>query len=134
MRLPPRLDKTRRTRHKLTLLVIRALRLLALLTAFFVVALRGLGGLPAALTCSPVSVEADSQLCPAVPQPVEADSLSLAAVDDDSDDSADALLAPAALELNLLPCGVARGLGCGALVAQRALPSHAPSLERPPRS
>jgi len=75
-----------------------------------------------------------AEFCPATDQPVSDDTLAPVPVDDDSDDSADALLAPVPVELRVLAYGADSGLDCGALAPQRALPSHAPSLDRPPRA
>ncbi len=132
------LDKAPAPRHDLGV-VTRALRFLALLSAFFVVAVRCLGGFPLALACveaapsSDVSTQAPtSSACPESPASDD-DTLAPVALDDDSDDGADALLTPAPVEVKLQFGAVCSGLACSALAHQRALPSHAPSLERPPR-
>ena len=115
--------------------MIRALRFFALLTAFFVVAVRCLGGVPLVLACGSVLPESPAaEFCPATDQPVSDDTLAPVALDDDSDDGADALLAPAPLELSVLTYGIDAGIGRGALAPQRALPSHALGLDRPPRA
>jgi len=113
--------------------VIRALRLLALFTALFVVSLRCSSGFPLTAVCSSLSEFGASQFCPASEEPHEQDTLA-AVFSDDSDDGADALIAPTAPRIQLLTHGAATRGDRGALAAERALPSHAPSLERPPRA
>ena len=114
--------------------MVRALRLLALFSTFFVVAVRCLGGFPLLVACaSSLADAASSQVCPASEQPADRDSLAPIALDDDSDDGAEPVLAPAPLELSALTYGECASVSCGAIDAQRRLPSHAPSLERPPR-
>ena len=86
------------------------------------------------MACAAPSFEAaSSQICPASEQPADQDTLAPVALDDDSDDGVDPLLTPATVELSVLSYGECAALSCGAMVAQRALPSHALSLERPPR-
>ena len=114
--------------------MIRVLRLFALLSAFFVVAVRCLGGFPLALVSVDAVVQSDgSEACPPTDPLAAQDSLAPVAFDDNSDDGAEPALTPAPLEVRLLGHADSVGLGCGTLAAQRALPSHAPNLERPPR-
>ena len=111
----------------------RALRFLALFSALFVVTVRGLGGVPCnAGRATPTAAEA-TQVNPASDEPRERDAL--AAIDlDDSDDDVDAVVAPSPVRIRLLTYGAALAGDGGALTAERALPSHAPSLDRPPRA
>ncbi|MEO8901869.1 MAG: hypothetical protein ABI488_08385 [Polyangiaceae bacterium] len=105
----------------------RALWFLALLSAFFVVAVRCLN-----LAAAPASVAVSS----AEARSDEDEPLSSADVDDDWDDRADSLAAvaaPAITPLVTFTDTQGTGLESGALVSQRALPSHVASLERPPR-
>ena len=116
--------------------VTRVLWLLALLTAFLVVAAR-LAGLPLAVAFAAEDPPdfAVQQLCQderdegvgdgASTPPVE--------VDDDQEQGSAPLMHLASVALKLPPDGESRGLLAGALVDQRALPSHAQSLDRPPR-
>jgi len=106
---------------------------LALLSAFFVVAVRCLSG--------SVPSSANASAVPAVEvRPSSGDDSGQAAaidVDDDTDDSADPLpVLAASAPSRLVTFTDTKGtrLGCGALVAQRALASHRASLERPPRA
>ncbi|MET0792579.1 MAG: hypothetical protein ABW061_13745 [Polyangiaceae bacterium] len=113
----------------------RVFRLFALLSAFFVVAVRCLGGFPLAMACVSASTEGERiAVCPAPEQPADDDSLAPVAAFDNEDDGAEPALAPPPVELSVLTFAEPTGLGCGALAAQRALPSHAPSLDRPPRT
>lgn len=109
----------------------RALWLLTLFSAFFVVAVRCLSGFSDAPSASaPSGVEARPSAGNEGGQDTPAD------LDDDSDDGADpqpALAATAPARLLTFTDTQGTGLECGALAAQRALPSHAASLERPPR-
>ena len=113
----------------------RALWFLALLSAFFVVAVRCLSGLGSAeLPAAGASASSAAEARPSSGN--EGDQDSSADLEDDSDDSTDPLPALAArVPVRLLAFSDTKGTGldCGALVAQRALPSHAASLERPPR-
>ncbi len=112
----------------------RALWFLALLSAFFVVAVRCLSG-PSSVA-SPASTSPASAAEARPSSGNEGDQDSSADLEDDSDDSTDPLPALAArVPVRLLAFSDTKGTGleCGALVAQRALPSHAASLERPPR-
>ena len=119
--------------------MIRVLRLFALLSALFVVAVRCLGGFPLALVGVDAAVRSDgSEVCPpSEPLPAR-DSLAPSAFDvdsdDDSDDGAEPALTQAPVDVRLLGYAEFVALGCGTLTAQRALPSHAPNLERPPRA
>ena len=113
--------------------VTRALRFLALFTALFVVSVRCLSGFPLAAGCVALSDATALEFCPASDEPREDDTLAPVAIDD-SDDGADAVLAPSEPRIRLLTHGGATGQECGALAAARALPSHAPSLDRPPRA
>ncbi|MEI9940681.1 MAG: hypothetical protein WDO69_25995 [Pseudomonadota bacterium] len=110
----------------------RALRFLALFTALFVVTVRCLSGLSLPSACVAVPEAGATEVCPASDQPREEDTLAPVAMDD-ADDGADALIAPTPPHIRLLAHGEASAADCGALAADRALPSHAPSLERPPR-
>jgi hypothetical protein len=118
--------------------VARVFRLLALLSAFFVVAVRCVGGFPVVMVCVPAvalsSEQAPSSVCPPSDQPASEDTLAPVDVADGEDDGAEALLTPSALELALPPFAEPSAAARGALAAQRPLPSHAPSLERPPRA
>ena len=110
----------------------RALRFLALFSALFVVTVRGLGGVPCNAGRATPTAEA-TRVSPASDEPREPDAL--AAIDlDDSDDDVDAVLAPSPVRIRLLTYGAALAGDSGALTAERALPSHAPSLDRPPRA
>ena len=130
----PVLDNTFGSRHDLEA-VIRALRFFALLSALFVVAVRCLGGFPLALVCVDAVVQGEgARACPAPDQPAEQDSLAPVALADDADDGAEPAVTPAPVEIRLLGYAGSAGIGCGTLVAQCALPSHAPNLERPPRA
>ncbi len=113
----------------------RALQLLALLSAVFVVALRFYSVFPAATASAPdgLSVSGASEVHPGPAEPLPQDSLA-ADWDDDSEDGADALIAPARVQLVALEDGNATGLDSRALVEQRARSSHAQSLDRPPRA
>ncbi len=113
--------------------MIRALRFLALFTALFVVTVRSLSGFPAAASCVALAVTGVTEACPADDQPREQDSLAPVAAND-SDDDADPVVAPSPPRIRLLSDGKAFAADCGALAAERALPSHAPSLDRPPRA
>ena len=112
----------------------RALRLLALFTTLFVVSVRFLSGFPA-VDCLALALSGGGaiELCPASEEPREEDTLAPVATDD-ADDGADALIAPAPLRVRLRPYGELPSAKCGALAVERALASHAPSLERPPRA
>ena len=111
----------------------RALRFLALFTALFVVTVRGLGGLPSnAGRATPTAAEA-TQVSPASDEPGQQDAL--ATIDlDDSDDEIDALVAPSPVRIRLLTYDAALVANRGGFTPERALPSHAPSLDRPPRA
>ncbi len=110
-------------------------RLFALLSAFFVVAVRCLGGFPLALSCVAASAEGQqATYCPAPDQPADDDTMAPVAAFDSEDDGAEPALAPSPVEVSLLTFAEPTGVRCGALADQGALPSHAPHLERPPRS
>ena len=126
------LDKARTPRHDCEA-VTRALRFLALFTAFFVVSVRCLGGFPAVLSCASLPTSGVTEACPPSEVPREDDSLAPVAIDD-SDDDADPVVAASPPRIRLLSHGDASGADRGALAAERALPSHAPSLDRPPRA
>ena len=111
----------------------RALRFLALFTALFVVAVRSLGGFPLVAECGALMVSGASELCPASDEPREEDTLAPVTMDD-SDDSVDALITPAPVRVRLLTYREPSAAECGVLAEERALPSHAPSLDRPPRA
>ena len=111
----------------------RALRLFALLTAFFVVSVRCLSGFPLTVACAALPDFGADQLCPLSDEPREEDILA-PVVMDDADDGADALIAPPPPRIRVLKHGHAAGAERGALAADRALSSHARSLERPPRA
>ncbi|MEP7052952.1 MAG: hypothetical protein ABJB12_21480 [Pseudomonadota bacterium] len=111
----------------------RALSLLALLSAFFVVAVRCLGG-PAASSANAPALHS-AAACPSSGD--DDDQAATADLDDDSDDGVDplpALAASAPVRLVTFMDTKGRRLGRGAAVAERPLPSHAASLERPPRA
>ena len=126
------LDNPPAPRHDLSA-VIRALRFLALFTAFFVVTVRCLSGFPLPAACMALPEVGGSELCPASDAPREQDTLAPVAVDD-ADDGADAAIAASGARIRLLTHDQASATDCGASAAERALPSHAPSLERPPRA
>ena len=116
----------------------RVFRLFALLAAFFVVAVRCLGGFPLAMAC--VSASTDTAVdapvtgvCPADEAPPD-DTMAPVAAFDSEDDGAEPALAPPAVEISLLTFAEPVDAGAAAAAYQRALPSHAQSLERPPRS
>jgi len=127
----PALDNLTTPRHDFGA-VTRALRFLALITALFVVTVRCLSGFPLAATCVAALAAGATEACPASDQPGEQDTLAPVALDD-LDDDVDPVVAPSPLRIRLLTEREPTGADCGALVAARALPSHAPSLERPPR-
>ncbi|HEY3665983.1 MAG TPA: hypothetical protein VGL19_08290 [Polyangiaceae bacterium] len=115
--------------------VTRVLRLLVLFAAFFVVAVRCFGSYSAlASAAEPSSRVSKSQARPSPSAPIDQDAPCTAELDDDSDDSADALLAPAPVRLSALIDDAPAGLDRGVWAAQGPLPSHASSLERPPRA
>lgn len=108
----------------------RALWLLALLSAFFVVAVRCLGGFVAS---SPADSVHGAQACVSADDDDEqADTL------DESDDSGFGRLR--ALPVSAVARAVTfadtkgKSLGCGAMTTERALASHRASLDRPPRA
>ncbi len=110
-------------------------RLFALLSALFVVAVRCLGGFPLAMACVSASVDAaQSSLCPASEQPADDDTLAPVTAFDSEDDGAEPALTPQPVEVSLLTFAEPAAMASGVLADQRALPSHAPSLDRPPRS
>ncbi len=110
----------------------RSLRVLALFTALFVVTVRCLSGFPVAALCvAPPAAEA-AEGCQASDQPREQDTLAPIALAD-SDDDADSVVVPSPPRIRLLSEGESSAAHCGVLADERALPSHAPSLERPPR-
>ena len=111
----------------------RALRLFALLTAFFVVSVRCLSGFPLTVACAALPDFGADQLCPLSDEPREEDTLA-PIVTDDADDGADALITPPPPRIRVLKHGRASGADRGALAADRALSSHARGLERPPRA
>ncbi len=111
----------------------RALRILALFTAVFVVSVRFLGAFPVAAECVALAAGGATEVCPASDEPREEDTLAPVAMED-SDDGSDALIAPSPLRVRLLTAGEPTGNKCGVLAADRALASHAPSLDRPPRA
>jgi hypothetical protein len=126
------LDKPVAPRHDCGV-VTRALRFLALFTALFVVTVRCLSGYPSAAVCAGLFVPGAIEICPVTDEPREHDSLAPLA-SDDSDDANDPLVAPLPLRVRLLTCAEPSGPECGMLASDRALTSHAPSLERPPRA
>lgn len=114
----------------------RAFRFLALLAAFLVVVARSASGLSFA-AASPgqgYSGSGISEARPSTNAPVDQDTSAVADVDDDADDSADALIAPAPVRLVALVDEAGAALGGSAWVDQRALPSHALTFDRPPRA
>ena len=133
-RSAPTLDNPRAPRHELGA-VTRVFRFFALLSAFFVVAVRCLGGFPLTVACVSASVEvAESGVCPPSDHPADDDTLAPVPAFDSEDDGAEPALTPAPVEVSLLTFAEPSGEAGGVLAEQRALPSHAPSLERPPRS
>jgi hypothetical protein len=127
-----RLDNPPAPRHDLGA-VTRALRFLALFTALFVVTVRCLSGFPWADACAALPDPGAIGVCPASDEPREHDALAPVAVDD-TDDASDAVIGSSPLRVRLLAYGDPSGTQCGILAGQRALTSHAPSLERPPRA
>jgi hypothetical protein len=113
--------------------VTRALRFLALFTALFVVTVRCLSGYPWAEACVALADAGTSEICPASNEPREHDSLAPIEVDD-TDDGSDAVIVASPLRVRLLTHGAPAGKECGISAGARALTSHAPSLERPPRA
>jgi len=113
--------------------VTRALRFLALFAALFVVSVRCLSGFPGVVACAVLPEPGAIEICPASDEPRERDSLTPLA-SDDSDDADDPLITPSPLRVRLLTYAQPSGSECGVLASDRALTSHAPSLERPPRS
>ena len=113
----------------------RALWLLALLSAFFVAAVRCLSG--SVSSCASASGTSSTETRALSGDSDDEDGQAAPAdLDDDSDDNAEPLPALAAASpVRLLTFADQQGTGlpCGALAAERPLPSHAPSLERPPR-
>jgi len=106
---------------------------LALFTAFFVVSVRCLSGLPLALACAALPDFGADQVCPLSNEPREEDTLAPVVLDD-ADDGVDALITPAQPRIRVLPHGSAPGAVRGTLATDRALSSHARGLERPPRA
>jgi hypothetical protein len=126
------LDKTGTPRHDFGE-VTRVLRFLALLTALFVVSVRCLSSFPLAAVCAAAGPDsAAERFCPLTDEPREDDTLAPVSMDD-SDDAADAAIAPAPPRIRLLTHGAASAADCGALAAELALSSHARGLDRPPR-
>lgn len=111
----------------------RALRLLALITALFVVSVRCLSGFPLTVACAALPNFGADQLCPLSDEPREEETLA-PVVMDDSDDDADGVITPAQPRIRLLSHGDSSGADCGALATALALSSHARDLERPPRA
>ena len=116
--------------------VARAFRFLALLAAFLVVAARCASGLSFAVPslAEGFSGSGISEARPSTDAPVDPAASAVADLDDDSDDGVDALIPPATQRLVALADEAGAAVGCGAWVDQRALPSHALTLERPPRA
>jgi|GEM_PF-1355547 len=112
--------------------VTRALRFFALFSAFFVVTVRCLGGFPLVAACAALPGVGVAEICPASDQPRGDDTLAPVAIDD-AEDGSDAVLAPTEPRIRVLTHGKLAGPECGALAGSRALPSHAPILDRPPR-
>jgi len=108
---------------------------LALFTTLFVVSVRFVGGFPWAADglALALDVGSASEVCPASDEPREQDTLAPVAMDD-SDDSSDAVIAPSPLHVRVLAYGEPPAKKCGVMAVERALASHAPSLERPPRA
>jgi hypothetical protein len=113
--------------------VTRALRFLALFTAFFVVTVRCLSSFPLLEACAVLPDSGMLECSPASEQPREQDALAPVAIDD-SDDGSDAVIASSPPRVRLLTYGAPAGSERGPWVSERALASHAPSLERPPRA
>jgi hypothetical protein len=111
--------------------VSRALWFLALLTAFVVAGARALCLFPASAAEERAAVPALSQGSQAPSE--QAPSTNVTLEDDSDDDGADGLIAPAGVDIALpvVPAPLAAQLG--ASEQQRALPSHAQGLDRPPR-
>jgi hypothetical protein len=116
--------------------VARAFRFLALLAAFLVVVARSASGLSFAVgsLAQGFSGSGISEARPSTDAPVDQDTSAVADLDDDADDGVDALIAPAPVRLVALADEAGAALGCSAWVEQRALPSHALTLDRPPRA
>jgi hypothetical protein len=115
--------------------VARVLRLLVLVAAFFVVAARCLGSYsPLANVAEPSAEASKSEARRSPGAPVEQDAPCTADLDDDSDDSADALIAPAPVRLRIVVDEAGADPSRGVWLEQGPLPSHAAGLERPPRA
>jgi hypothetical protein len=114
--------------------VTRALRFLALFTALFVVTVRCLGGFPWPEACFAVPDSGTVEACPASDGPREQAAFAPVAVDDREDDGSDVVITPSPPRVRLLTHGAPSGAERGMLARERALTSHAPSLERPPRA
>lgn len=113
--------------------MIRALRFLALLSAFFVVAVRCFGGLPLLIGCSEPAASAVIALCASSEQSADDGTLALSAEVDDGDDDVEPALTPAALPLEVAPFIDVSAPRAAIRRAAGPLPSHAPTLDRPPR-
>ena len=109
----------------------RVLWLLALVTAFLVVAVR-LAGLPLAVACAADDLR--DAAGEGKGDHFDDEALSPVEVDDDDAEHGSAPFMPAAsVALELLPNSDPGRLGCSAWAEPQPLPSHAPTLERPPR-
>ncbi len=120
----------------MALAVARALYVFALLSAFLVVAVRCLSGFPSGISGVTAGFNGSRTVtaCPSSGAPQDSEALACADSDDDADDATDALIATLPVHLVPLASGNFEGVGCGVAVAERALPSHAQGLERPPRA
>ena len=108
----------------------RVLWLLALVTAFLVVAVR-LAGLPLAVASAADDLRGAAG--EGKGEPFDDDALSPVEVDDDAEHGSAPFMPAASVALELPPNGDPGRVGCSAWVEQQPLPSHAPTLERPPR-
>jgi hypothetical protein len=113
--------------------VTRVLRFFALFTALFVVSVRCVSGLPLAALCVAGAL-GSAEAHPCSDEPREQDALAPVAVDDSDDDAdPDPVVASTAPRIRLLSDGEPCAAECAAMEAEPSLPSHARSLERPPR-
>lgn len=126
----PALDKSRAERHE-QCVVSRSLWLLVLLSAFLVAGARCLSGFIGLSAGTPDGTVSASQGSSA---PTNGDDFTNgASADDDSDDSADALMAPASFEADVVRGPALELLKLSFAGEELTLSSHARGLDRPPR-
>jgi len=112
--------------------VTRALKFLALFAALFVVSARCTSGFPLTLVCAVSADFSVERLCPVSDEPREQDTLA-EVVWDESDDGAEAVIAPPEHRIRVLTPADASAADGAAHSTDRASNSHARNLERPPR-